>query len=278
MPYPVISSRRMAYDIDGTEIGHAEVGGNVSNVFTYPIVEWLDSTKKIELNNENLINFWNNDGYGGTHFFWFFFTEKREIEFAYAAMAGAITIQGSNDTKNGIDGSWETASFPSGSPGINTADAFQWRDNIKSVSFSTSYKTIRIGVWRTGYASFCVLHLYGRKAAGETQDDVLICDIDGNELTALKDWGDRPEGTAAVNSFKIKNVSIKIANNVNLQLNNSDYLISLDQIAWQATLDIISIPANGLSTEIFVKNILGPPLLMLGPKAARCIVTVGSFT
>ena len=133
----------------------------------------------------------------------------------------------------------------------------------------------------TGYsAGLKNVHIFGRKAAGETPDDILLCDTNGNELTALMDWGNRPEGTTLIKSFKVKNASTtKIANNVNLQLNHADFLMSLSPSGpWTATIDIASIPANSLSAEIFVKNALEPPLLTLGPKAARIIATVGSFT
>ena len=56
---------------------------------------------------------------------------------------GALTlndIQGSNDTSNGKDGTWETAVLPSGSPGLNDINAYSWREHIKAVSFSEPKK------------------------------------------------------------------------------------------------------------------------------------------
>lgn len=280
MPYPAISSRRMPYDVDGTV-----AGWNKTNSAANGITDWVTNPQIVNLNNED----YNTTalGYSASQFnavCWFFFSEEREIEQIALALYSATTlfnIQGSNDTSNGVDGTWETASMPSGNPSATNFDG--WRTNVKPVSFSTSYKTIRITCRDTSSGSvgrgIRFLHIYGRKAAGETSDDILMCDTNGNELTALLDWGDRPEGTTLIKSFKVKNASTtKIANNVNLQLNHADFLMSLDQVNWAATIDIASIPANNLSAEIFVKNTLGPPLLVLGPTAARIIATVGSFT
>ncbi len=106
-----------------------------------------------------------------------------------------------------------------------------------------------------------------------------MTDASGVELTSLIDFGDQPEGTTEIQSFKIKNTSSsKIANNVNIQLNHGDFTITFSQDGpWQSLLDISSIGPGSLSSTIYVRNLLGPPLLTLGPKAARAIVTVGSW-
>lgn len=276
MPYLAITSRRMPYDIDGTAIGYGSsgVGGGVTS--------WVSSSNAIALNNESLSNAYNSRH---DHTFWFFFPEKREIEhLAFAATAVkslAYTVYGSNDTTNGMDGTWEACVFPNGAPLINVSNVDSWRSDLKPVSFSEPKKVLRIGFTGLTDRTVKLIHIYGRKASGETPEDILICDAStGNELTALMDWGDRPEGTTVIKSFKIKNTSTtKIANNVNLQLDHADFLMSFSSSGpWQATLDISSIPPNSLSAEIFVRNALGPPLLTLGPKAARVIATVGSLT
>lgn len=269
MPYPIISSRRISYDIDGTVVAHTR---NTDQIYA-----WLTSSQMTELNNEDYVSVLSapNMGQGVV----FFFPEKREIELlAASANGGFDSIQGSNDTTNGMDGTWETASI---TMTLSTKDD-DWRTKIYAVSFSTSYKVIRIKFSREMYDTSYIkmIHLYGRKAAGETVDDILFTDSYGNELTALMDWNDRPEGSTVINSFKVKNASTtKIANNVNLQLNHADFGMSLSESGpWTATIDISSIAANSLSATIYVRNALGVPPLALGPKAARCIVAVGSWT
>ena len=210
---------------------------------------------------------------------WFFLPEKREVThigFVWSA-EDTLTIQGSSDTANGMDGTWETATFTQPVKGIT---GYRWRTNIIAVSFAEPKKTIRIHCYGTGtgsHAWFGNVHIYGYKAAGETPDDILFCDAStGAEKTALMDWGDRPEGTTLIDSFKVKNASTgKIANDINLQLNHADFLLSWSADGpWTATLDIATLGVGALSNTIYVRNKLEPPLLLLGPYAARVIASV----
>lgn len=285
MAYPVILSRRIPYDIDGTKV--CVLSSN--NVF----YGWLSDALIIKMNTYLIDKFACIIPTGGNHLNYdicFFFPEKREIEYingssfrqnGYYVNYAFLSVRGSNDTTNGYDGTWETASLPNGYPTVDSNTS--WRTGVKPISFTEAKKVVKVQITtgeRTNQNGVYYVHFYGRKALGETPDDILVCNTNGNELTALVEWGDRPEGTTVIKSFKIKNASIdKIANNVNLQLNHEDFLMSFSQDGpWQATLDISSIPANSLSAEIFVKNQLGPPLLVLGPKAARVIASVGSWT
>ena len=123
------------------------------------------------------------------------------------------------------------------------------------------------------------IHLYGLKAAGEQPDDILFCDKNGDVLTELMDFGNRPEGTTEIREFTLKNSSNnKIANNINLQLNDKDFIMSFNRDGpWTSVLDIASIPPNSTSSVLFVKNELAPPLLTLGPRYARIVASVGSW-
>jgi len=284
MSYPAITSRRMPYDIDGTVVGSNGAGGNS---FATGITTWFTSGDLIEYNDEDLTNVRTMYYYGEGWAWWMFFPEKREIEamcMLFQAESVTIVLEGSNDTTNGMDGTWNAATFPNGNPNISCGgDVDAWRTNIKAVSFSTSYKAIRFrgsfGAHGNGY--LFGFHFYGRKAAGETPDDILVLDNELEtpaEFTALKDWGDRPEGTTVINSIRLKNDSAtKVANNINIQLNNADYLISWDQVSWSATLDIASLSVGSVSSPIYIKQSLDPPLLILGARAARLNITVGSW-
>ena len=276
MPYPAISSHRMPYDIDGTEVAYGSI--------TAGITGWYNSSQKIEFNDED----WNRIEDSGSEMF-IFFPELREVEgiyaigYQYMASGGKAPIsalQGSNDTTNGLDGSWETAVMSSGYPAY--VNDFSWRSGIVPVSFSQPVKAIRFArPTGMGEMGMYQIHLYGRKAAGEQPDDLLFVDAaTGTEKTALMDWGDQPEGTTEIDSFKVKNASAdKIANGINLQLNHGDFLLSWSPDGpWVATLDVATLGVGALSNTVYVKNTLGPPLLILGPYAARVIATVGSWT
>lgn len=288
MPYPAIQARRMPYDIDGTEVGYRgpHDWATPASLIAEGIQGWLSSGEKGNLNSDVRLQSWAIGNTSGVAW-WFFFPELREITHmaientADQASGNSYLLQGSANTTNGLDGTWETAIATI--PTSNVFDADAWRDNIFAVSFSGPVKCVRYAR-STGpggnNASISLIHLYGRKAAGETPDDIIFTDGDGNERTSLTDWEDQPEGTTEISSFKLKNTSTtKIANAVNLQLNHTDFMISLSEDGpWASVIDITSIAANSLSATIYVRNKLGPPLLALGPKQARCIVTVGSWT
>ena len=281
MTYPVISSRRMPYDIDGTEIavGSLEKG----------ITGWATSQGKADANGHTLRS---NSINAGEHsmVIWTFLPEEREIEQLFirgnrTSSTGSThtlaSLKASNDTHNGLDGTWESAVFPSGVPGYS--NLFSWRDEVKPVSLSQPYKTLRFEFTNGTVGSIDLLHLYGAKAATETPDDILILDNSEGEqpeFTALKDWGNRPEGTMQISSIRLQNdSSTKTANDVNIQLNHDDFLISWSNDgSWTTFLDIDSMNPGAVSSPIYIKHELSPPLLLLGPRAARVIVNVGSWT
>lgn len=286
--YSAINEHRMAYDIDGSAVGYRyQDSVALSTIFGNGVDSWLDSTSKQNLNQEDRPQVWgayaNKPGFA----FWFFFPELREIGemcIQYPASGtGSISehkLQGSPDTTNGMDGTWEDAVYSLPTP---SADLDSWRSDMFIVSFSGPMKALRFGLRNSSYAStmkLCAIYIFGRKAATEQPDDILFCDIDGNELVSLLDWEDRPEGTTEVQSLKMKNSSSdKIANNVNLQLNHDNFTLAWAADGpWQSVLDIASIGPSSLSSQFFIRNELGEPPLELGPRAARIIATVGSWT
>lgn len=269
MPYPVISSHRLPYDIDGTEMCQ-------TSSFSSGITSWFNSDQRINFNNPGSSNV--GSRWGESRYYYWFFPYKLEIEGLNVENNGdGAVLQGSNDTTNGVDGTWETAILSANPCTERSLD--NWRKNVRSVSFSRSYKTLRIRVDMRENTNLFNIHLYGRKAAGEQPDDVIFCNTSGVALTALTDFGDRPEGTTEIKSFKLKNISPdKIANAINLQLNHSDFLLSFSSTGpWSPTLDITSIGPESVSNTIYIKNQLNPPLLSLGPTYARIILNVGSF-
>ncbi|AHM57232.1 hypothetical protein EAL2_c19510 [Peptoclostridium acidaminophilum DSM 3953] len=285
--YPAVLEHRIAYDIDGTEVGYRYMSDvSLSTIFGNGVSSWLDSQSKQNLNREDRAQEWGKYDNDPGLAFWFFFPELREInKMGVQYPASGISnpterlIQGSVDTTNGMDGTWETAVYSYPTP---TADLDNWRDSMFTISFSGPVKALRFGIRHSSAAEIikvCGIHIYGRKAAGEQVDDVAFCDSLGNELTSLIDWEDRPEGTTQIRSIKIKNASTsKIANGVNLQLNHSDFTMAWSPDGpWQSVLDIASIGPGSLSSTVYIRNALLPPLLALGPKSARIIATVGSW-
>ncbi len=290
MVYSTITSKRIPYDIDGTTVGYyysTQAPGSDSLFINGP-QHMLTAEQKTILNQNDTGYTITSGYYRKTWCVWFFFPEKREIEMIAALVSGELpyvfsSIQGSNDTTNGADGTWETATFPNGVPVISNNYNSWWRLSQKAVSLSTSYQSIRMRLSTEGSSS-CVpelrkIHLYGTKAAGETPDDLVFCETDGTEITAVNDFQDRPEASTAYDSFKIKNVSPdKTATTVNVNVTHTDFLLSLSETGpWTANVDIASIAPAALTDTIYIKNELGQPPLTLGPKAARVVTTIGSW-
>ena len=286
--YPTINNHRIPFDLDGTEIGYrTAANSSISTILANGINTWLSESDKQNLNSETRTQSWGKSFDSPGFALWFFFPEVRainQIAFFYPSTPistiSTHTIQGSTDTTNGMDGTWETASYSFITPAV---DLDYWRKNIMAVSFSGPVKALRIALQSTGVNNSIWiqgLHLYGTKASGEQPDDILFCDAAGTPLTTLTDWGDQPEGTTEIQSIKLKNASAsKIATDISLLLNHSDFAFSFSESGpWQSSLAIASLGPESLSSLIYVRNSLNPPLLTLGPKAARLIATVGSWT
>lgn len=281
MSYAAVPDMRMPYDNDGTVVA---VGGTVTGILSYP-----SGAQNIAMNAPTGIDS-NAVSTGGTGLnpacVWLFFPEQREVTAYWMQMkrgsAGFGTenklslIQGSNDTTNGLDGTWETASI-SGIPSPN--DDYDWRSNIKTISFTGPKKVVRFvsdGTNPGDPRHVTLLHVYGEKAAGETAHDLIFIDHDttpGVEYAAVEDFGDRPLGTTVVRQFRLKNTSgTRTATNVNLQCNDPDFAISTDGVTWVVTINIASLAPGAQSSTMYIRNTTPSPGNLLGPDFARIVV------
>lgn len=283
MTYPALPDRRIPYDNDGTVVAQGS-GGLTNGIQTYPsqgdLAELQDGD--LVLAGQAYIN-------GETGVVWCFFPEQREVTayFAvqintfYGTQVGGHTWYGSNDSTNGLDGTWETASLPGGS--ASYADAYSWRSAIKAISFTGGKRTVRFLAGPSGQTDrMAIFHLYGEKVAGQTPDDLIFIDHDttpGVEFTAPEDFGDRPLGTTVVRQFRVKNASTtKTANSINIQMNDSDFTISTDGTTWVVTINIASLAAGAESTTMFIRNTTPAPGNLLGPRFARIVATTSSWS
>lgn len=295
MSYPALPDHRIPYHRDGTRIGY-----RISNLqnFNEGIASWMTQTEAIQFNDATYQSV-----YSGADCMkmWFFFPEQREVTAAYTASTGKgsgssseridLVLHGSNDTTNGLDGTWEVASFPGGNPHrrsgaeswFNNLPFDDWRTQIKPVSFTGAKKAVRLlygGTAPFNTECFGFVHLYGEKAAGQTPDDVIFIDDNTDlEFQAALDFGDRPLGTTVARVFRLKNTSsTKTANTVNLQCNDSDFSISADGVTWVATLNFSSLAPGAETSNLYVRCTTPGPGGMLGPRFAEMVVTVGSWT
>jgi len=286
MPYPAVPDRRIPYDNDGSVLVSAVAAGGVgAGPSTYPT-----GAQAIAFNGSSYTgsSFGPANG-NGAPAFWWFFPESREVTAFYVGiinLAGgwsAVAFQGSSDSTNGLDGTWETATVTPAIPSVSASRMDDWRQTIMAVSFTGPKKVVRFYGTRTGQeVTIAILHLYGEKAAGQTPDDIVYIDHDttpGVEYTAVEDFGDRPLATTLVRQFRIKNVSgTKTANTINIQCNDTDFAISTDGITWVVTINIASLAPGAESATMYIRNTTPAVGSALGPRFARIITIVGSWT
>lgn len=297
MTYPALPDRRMPYDNDGTVV--YALGDTIAG-FTSGTGAVQSDAALASLNGTGLST-WGTGGNGAyfAKFFWFF-PEQREVTacFAVVTIAGNIAsssfvAQGSNNSTNGLDGTWESATFPSGSPlyvdnsGVwGNVPVDVWRSSIKPVSFTGAKQVVRTyhgGSENFGTGVFIgnIFHLYGAKAAGQTPNDLLFLDAQNADavFTAPIDFGDRPLGTTAVHQFKVQNASATLtAHSINLQCNDADFAISTDGVTYVATINITSLAASAKSAVMYVRDTTPNPGGALGPRYARIVATVASYS
>ncbi len=285
MPYTALPDRRIPYDNDGTVVGYNWTGA------ANGIAAWLTTTDLQNL-QDNSYGVLGNATISEVCYWWFF-PEQREVTAFHIiwkrfngtlSPTGGPTWEGSNDTTNGVDGTWETASLPSGAP--MWANVYSWRADIKPISFTGGKRTVRVRAnGTTGNNDVQIngiAHLYGEKVAGQTPDDLIYIDHDttpGIEYTAPEDFGDQPLGTTVVRQFRLKNTSAtKTANAINVQCNDSDFAISTDGVTWVVTISIASLGPGAQSATMYVRCTTPAPGNLLGPRFGRIVTTVASYT
>ena len=281
MVYTAIPDRRIPYDNDGSVVGW----------WYYPesVRRWITGS---ELTSLNALLPTVGSGYYTSSYLEvgpqgpiFFFPEQREIT-AYYVKEGLNSyateaFRGSNNSGNGTDGTWETASIPAGSHQADTN--FTWRMFIVHVSFTGPKKVLRVeSQGPNGRCLFWTCHLYGEKAAGQTPDDLIYINHDdtpGVEYAAAEDFGYQALGTTVVRQFRVKNVSpTKSANTINIQCNDTDFAISENGSTWVVTINLASLAAGAESPTYYVRCTTPSPGGLLGPRFARIVTTVASYT
>jgi len=272
--YPALPDRRLAYDNDGTVAyqGSEVVGPGSSAVSGTVLAAWQSTA---------LVSAGGGGSAGVILCTWFFFPEVRAVTgiYALAATDTIAAVRGSTDSTNGLDGTWETATLTGGVPTL--VNYFNWRAAVKPVSFTGGKSAIRMPINLDNSRPMVIIHLYGEKAAGQTPDDILFLDPTASdaEFTAPMDFGDVPLGSTTVKTFKVQNASAtKTANTINIQCNDSDFAISTDGVTYVTTINIASLASGAKSSVMYLRNTTPSPGARLGPRFARTVVTVGSWT
>lgn len=279
MVYPALPDRRIPFDVDGTI-----VGSQGPSPYTFGIANILDLTERGELNDEDYVQVgsaFGNDGQEITH--WFIWPELRVITGYFAAWNsnitdGSVHVEGSEDSNDGLDGTWEEASRPSGISSWVNADS--WRLSVKPLSFTVPVAIVRLRATSPGgVRKLAVAHWYGQKDAGQTPDDIIFTDVGGTELALDLDYGVMPPETTDTMTFKIKNTSATLtATDIALDQVGTDWEISDDDVTYGNSLSVASL-APGASSGTLYARATTPAVGAggLGPQWGRIVVTVDSW-
>ena len=292
MPYPTLPGRRFEYDVGGGSVYYGNDTNNITTALTseqMALLNGIGNTSAVISRDVYMTEV--------IRTVWVFLPERYVVAGlgmihkvnTTGSGACSISVAGSADSTNGLDGTWIPATLPNGSIPLNMIDDDVWRDSIQPCTFSEAIKVLRIryfSPYGSGTYSRVILyalHIYGVKAAGEIPDDILFLDDDASgdpEFIRDLDFGDRPEGTTMTHRIKLRNSSTtKIANNLTLSLIDADFSFSMDEGAtWVTGATITSLAPQGISGSILIKNTIPPPTQMLGPRAPRFEVTIGSWS
>lgn len=226
--YPDVPGPRMPYDRDGTT--------GLRILPSVGTVSQLTALEMAALNDQSGSQVLGHDVNGLQRGICFIFPEQRDIVGCWVTKrqdsAFSITpnaLQSSNDTTNGIDGTWTTvvtpwtaettpstagATFPVSKPLMRTSilaavagpvRALRWLGTMVSGATLTD-------IWGT-------IHVYGEPSSGAILHRLRIWHPTLNQEVdpAHFDWGDVPRGSSATKDFRIKNDSATlVANSVSV--------------------------------------------------------------
>lgn len=150
-----------------------------------------------------------------------------------------IFIEGSTNTTNGVDGSWESPTFPNGDAptDLNFTATDAWRQYVWKIEFASGpFTGLRVRVVNTGAINCRItlryLHIYGTISTGYNDDRLVFLDDPSQALKDdIIDYGAVAYPTTYERSFYIKNLSAtKVATSVKLygQDDNDDPNPQLD--------------------------------------------------
>lgn len=288
MPYPALPDRARPYHVDGTVVKAVTVAAGVIKTF--------NAADMLELNDEDFTAIAVSGVQDRDVYIVLFFPSAFEATavFAMATQENTVrvaptSIEGSNDTSNGVDGSWTAGT--SYVPNSNTDDFDSWRKSIATVAFSgVDYLTYRIKFDPSAALEIDELniaHLYGAPTAAPTaQADLPILFLDpddsDNEFGLPHDFGDVKAGETEQKTFKVKNNHGSLtANNVQLDVTDPDDIIRFSTTSggpWVITLAMGNIAPGASSATHYIKS--EPPAPPTDLKPARAVIeaTVGSWT
>lgn len=271
MPYIGYIAPAMPYHLDGTVVKQLDATLGVRKTYS--------ASEMLEMNDEDYTAV---IGLASTYVI-FFFPELVDITAIFAIMrtsgyddiVAPQLIEWSANTTNGLDGTWTAAGMPNGYNAI-TMNFDSWRKNFKPMAGVTGAIALRI--WAVGRFSseiddVLTVHLYGKKTAGQTPNDILFlnAEVGDMEFPVPLEFGDLRTNTFLVHEIKVKNSSATLTANaiVLTVLDPSAHItISVDNVNYGTTQNVGNLAPGASSVVYYVKCSLGVAPQPLGPDRA----------
>lgn len=278
--YPDVPGYRFAYDQDGTVVVHHDSSLGYSTL--------VSSANTRQINSENTAGLTAvNNGAGVIHRYIFLFPERRNIVGILVNHGGNLPLQSaewSDDTTNGIDGTWHTVA---GISAIASVDRILLRTSINSTSV-TNATALRLNhSVSSGNRFVRNIHLYGSIAPAESLDRLRIIDMVDDDISAQLDFGNLTQRASSTRQFKVKNNSATLnANNITVSLDAptnaspsliGQYQVSTDNVAFANAVNIGTLAPGAESGILYVR--MNPASnAQLGPWTARIIAHPTSWS
>lgn len=279
--YPDVPAPRMAYDEDGTiglVVGHPAWTGAVTA---------LDAASMRSANSEDLTSLIGRGNASNLGMILIFpeFRDVVAVSMRHSSSNG--TLQWSNDTTDGIDGTWHSVVG-----GVVRANSkVQMRENIVEVNLSEVI-AIRWNMTGGNGSSHAIygMHVYGYPSSGQNLDSLRLWHptLDEEILDgAYFDWGDVRQETTQIRQFRIKNISTSLeAQGVAIEIDAPTdegaqtivdaHSLSADGVLYSNYIELGSIAPNTISP---VLNLRYAPstLAVAGVRVARLLVKVDEW-
>lgn len=268
MPYIGYIAPAMPYHLDGTVVKQLDLTLGVRKTYS--------ASEMLEMNDEDYVSV---VGLESTYVI-FFFPELVDITACFALfhvyinIRAPVLIEWSPNTTNGLDGTWYAAGMPNGY-NANTMNFDSWRSGFKIMTGVSGATALRMHATLSGYkiVNVYILHLYGKKTAGQTPNDILFLDAEAGdmEFPVPLEFGDLRTNTFLVRQIKVKNSSATLTANaiVLTVLDPSTHItISVDNVNYGTTQNVGNLAPGASSVVYYVKCLLGVAPQPLGPDRA----------
>lgn len=280
--YPDTPGYRFAYDRDGT-IGFKYTGS----------LSTMTQQERAYLNAEAVTGASNLMGLQGQRYFGFIFPEPRRITGIWMTADRGVettgfapTMQWSNTSTNGADGTWATGATNFGTiwePHQTTKPYY--RSSITTVDIP-GVTALRFFATKTDYFVISV-HIYGTIGSTESPHRLRIIDLNNDEISTQFDFGNIAQRATVTKQFRIINNSPTMtAQNITVSLqaptNATPTLIgqlqvSTDNVGFANAVNIGDLAPSASSGILYIKNAVAPDA-QLGVWTARVVATPVSWS